>query len=58
MRVRLRPVAVQICVVHVGQVFFALRWTGVISHIVGGDAGNKRGRQGGLDGGGRDGGIV
>lgn len=58
MCVQLRPVAVHVCVVHVGQVFFTLRWTGVIGHAGGGHAGYDRGRQRGMDGGGGDGGVV
>lgn len=58
MCVQLRPVAVHICVVHVGQVFFALRRTGIIGHTGRGDAGYERGRQGGWDGGGGDGSVV
>ena len=54
----LHPVAVHVCVIHVGQVFFALWWTGVIGHTSGGDAGCKWGRQGGLDGGGGEGSVV
>lgn len=52
------PVAVHVCVVHVGQVLFALLWTEVIGHADGGDRGYKRRRKGGRDGGGGGNGAV
>lgn len=58
MCVQLRPVAVHVCVVHVGKVFFTLWWTGVIGHAGRGHAGYDRGRQRGMDGGGGDGSVV
>jgi len=55
----LRSVAVHVCVVHVGQLLFIVRRTEVIGHTGRVDGGYKRGRQGGLDGGGGgDGGVV
>ena len=58
MHVGLCPVAVHVGVIHVRQVLFALRRTGVIGHADGGDGGHELGRQRGLEGGGGDGGVV
>lgn len=56
--VQVCPVAVHVCVVHVGQVFLTQRWTDVIGHTSGWDGGHERGGQGRRDGGGGNGGVV